>query len=74
MGREILYCIKILTDKDFGLESKELNNPKIRYGARGIVVRGDGKIAIFYKEKMNEYKLSGGGIDDGEDTEIAFKR
>ena len=63
-----------ITDETFGEESKEFNNPKIRKGARGIVQREDGKIAIFCKKNKNEYKLPGGGIDEGEEPEIAFRR
>ena len=44
-----MNCIKILTDEDFGLNRVDFNNPRIRYGARGIIVRNDGKIAIFNK-------------------------
>lgn len=69
-----LKCIKLVTDEDLGLEITELNNPYTRYGARGIVARSDGKIALFYKAKMNEYKLPGGGIDPGEQPIDAFKR
>ncbi len=67
-----MFEIKI-TDKDFGLEEKEMVNPRKRFAARGIVRKGD-KIAIFYKANMNEYKLPGGGLDTGEDAEDGFKR
>ncbi len=63
-----------ITDKLFGKEIKEFNNPYIRYGARGIIKRKDGKIAVFNKVVKNEYKLPGGGIDEGEVPEEAFKR
>ena len=43
-------------------------------GARGIVLRDDGKIAVFNKKTKNEYKLPGGGVDEGESTAEAFKR
>ena len=69
-----LKCIKVITDADFGIEPKPLNNPVTRLGARGIVVREDGKIAVFNKAKMNEYKLPGGRIDPGESPEVAFAR
>lgn len=71
---EDLKCIKLVTDEDLGLPVTPLNNPITRQGARGIVVRSDGKIALFYKSKMNEYKLPGGGIDKGEKPIDAFKR
>lgn len=69
-----MKCIRVLKDEDFGLESVEFNNPSVRYGARGIIIREDGKIAIFNKSNKNEYKLPGGGVDKGEDIKEAFKR
>lgn len=69
-----MSCIKILKDEDLGLESVEFNNPRVRYGARGIIINDLGKIAIFNKSKKNEYKLPGGGIDENESPEEAFKR
>ena len=69
-----LNIIAEITDETFGKESVEFKDPIIRHGARGIVEREDGKIAIFYKTKKNEYKLPGGGMDEGESPEDAFKR
>lgn len=69
-----MNCIRILVDEDFGLKSVEYNNPKIRNGARGIIINSEGKIAVFNKVNKNEYKLPGGGIDDGETPEVAFER
>ena len=69
-----LNCIKVITDADFGITPKPLNNPITRLGARGIIVSSDGKIAVFHKQKKNEYKLPGGGMDPGESPEDAFIR
>ena len=69
-----MECIKKLIDENIGLTSIEFNNPRIRYGARGIIIEKDGKIALFNKTMKNEYKLPGGGIDKGENPEEAFKR
>ena len=69
-----MICIKTLTDEDFGLENLTLNNPRIRFGARGLVFNKDNKIAILNKQLKNEYKLVGGGIEENEDPTIAFKR
>lgn len=66
--------IATITDKDFGLESFSLESPKLRKGARGIVIREDGNIAIFNKSYKNEYKLPGGGIEENENPENAFYR
>lgn len=63
-----------LTDEDVGEKVVEMNNPEIRIGARGIVLRDDGKMAVFYKTNKNEYKLPGGGLEGYETPEDAFKR
>ena len=69
-----MNTIKILTDENFQLQSIPFENPRIRYGARGILLKDDDTIAVFHKTNCNEYKLPGGGIDDGETPEDAFKR
>lgn len=69
-----MECIKILTDNDFGNVPIEFNNPKIRYGARGIIFKDDGTIAVINKKNKNEFKLCGGGIENNELPEVAFKR
>lgn len=69
-----MKCFKILTDEDFGLEIKEMDNPRTRTAARGIIINSDGKIAVLNKQNKNEYKLVGGGIDDEELPDQAFKR
>ena len=51
-----------------------MKNPQLRLGSRGIVIREDGKIAIFNKSNKKEYKLPGGGIEGKEEAEKAFKR
>lgn len=63
-----------ITDKDIGRQPIEMDNPRLRLGARGIVIREDGKIAIFNKSNKNEYKLPGGGLEGKEKPEEAFKR
>ena len=48
--------IAIIKDSDIGYKSSiELNNPKIRYASRGIVIKDD-KIAILNKTNKNETK------------------
>ncbi len=66
--------IAIIKDSDVGYQNKDLNNPEIRYAARGIVINKDGDIAVFNKKKKNEYKLPGGGIEEHEDILEALKR
>lgn len=63
-----------LTDKDIGVEPKEINEYKLRIATRGIVIRDDGKIALQNKNNTNEFKLIGGGIENEEGIENAFKR
>lgn len=69
-----MNIIAEITDEMFGLEQVPFNNPKVRYGARGIVKKENGLIAVFHKKAKNEYKLPGGGIDEGETPEEAFER
>ena len=38
-----------ITDEDIGERTINMENPKLRLGARGIVIREDGKIAVFNK-------------------------
>ena len=69
-----MNTIKVLTDEDIGMKSIEFNSPRIRLGARGIIINDEGNIAVFNKTLKNEYKLPGGGIDEGEEPKEAFKR
>ena len=63
-----------ITDENIGEKTIKMENPKLRLGSRGIVVRDYGKIAVFNKSNKNEYKLPGGGIEEKENKEEAFKR
>ena len=71
-----MNLIKVVTDKEvFGEKClKPLDNPMIRYAARGIVENDNDEIAVFCKRKMNEYKLPGGGMDEGEKPIETFRR
>ncbi len=62
-----------LKDEDLGLQSTLIKNYSIRVASRGIVIK-DNRIAIFCKKEKNEYKLPGGGVEDNESLEEAFKR
>lgn len=46
-----------ITDEDINEKTVSMENPRLRLAARGIVVREDGKIAVFNKSNKNEYKL-----------------
>ena len=68
-----MNIISIIKDSDIGYENSILDNPRIRYASRGIVIKDD-KIAILNKANKNEYKLPGGGIEKKETPEDAFRR
>lgn len=64
-----------ITEQDFGIAPvMSTSEPTIRLGARGIVLNDKGEIALIHKVAKNEYKLPGGGVDDGEDARQAFRR
>ena len=41
-----MNTIKILTDEDFQLQSIPFDNPRIRYGVRGILLNDNDTIAV----------------------------
>jgi len=61
------------TDFDPSYIMGDVSSYATRIAARGIVVDGD-NIALLNVSKLGFYKLPGGGIEDGETPEIAFKR
>lgn len=64
-----------ITDKEIINENPPtFKEEKLRFSSRGIVIKSDGKIAIFYKQKKNQYKLPGGGMENYETPEAAFLR
>ena len=65
---------KIITDTDFGLTPKSLENAVTRSGARGVILDNQGRVAVLFMANIEIYKLIGGGIKDGETPEKAFKR
>ena len=66
--------IDTITDKNIGEESVTVKEFRTRRASRGIILREDGKIAVFNKANKNEYKLPGGGIEGNEEPEKAFLR
>ena len=69
-----MICLKNITDEDLGMKPIKFENPRRRYGARGIIFNDEYKVAILYKENKNEYKLVGGGIEKDEDPVDALIR
>ena len=63
-----------ITDNEIGGTFNDMDSPRLRQASRGIVIREDGKIAVFNKSNKNEFKLPGGGLEDEESPELGFKR
>ena len=61
------------TDFDPSYIMGDVSSYATRIAARGIVLDGE-KIAILKVSKLGFYKLPGGGVEEGETPEIAFKR
>ena len=63
-----------ISDIDIGEEEKMCENPNTRIAVRVILINDENKIAIQHKKNKNEYKLVGGGVEEGESYEEALKR
>ena len=63
-----------ITDKDIGEEEIEMKSPTTRTAVRILLFDNNDRIAILHKKIKNEYKLIGGGVDEGESLEEALKR
>ena len=62
-----------ISDVDIGEKELFCENPNTRTAVRVILINDENKIAILHKKNKNEYKLVGGGVDEGEDFEDALK-
>ena len=51
-----MICIKVITDKDFGIDPITIQDPRLRYASRGIVFK-DNKIAILNKATLAKLLL-----------------
>ncbi|TXK70655.1 NUDIX hydrolase [Paenibacillus sp. N3.4] len=69
-----MELIKRITDSDILDSVPEFMDTISRYGSRGVLVDNMLNIAMMYMSKTNLYKLPGGGVDEGENTEDAFLR
>ncbi len=69
-----MKCLFKITDDDFGIKTKKIDNYNLRLSSRGIIIRSDGKIAIQHKTKKHQFKLIGGGVELNENIVDAFKR
>lgn len=69
------YLLSELGDADFnsGYISPKNIKYELRKAARGILVQNN-KIALLFVSKKNYHKLPGGGVEENESIEEAFKR
>lgn len=70
----IMRLISKVTDIDIGEQAKRMNEPRKRIAVRTILLNEKGEMALLHKAKKNEYKLIGGGVDEGETLNQALKR
>lgn len=68
-----MKCLFKITDDDFGIKTKNIDNYNLRLSSRGIIIRNDGKIALQYKAKKDQFKLIGGGVELNENISDAFR-
>lgn len=54
--------------------SFEWKEYRVRHTARAIIFDADKKIAIMHVKKFSYHKLPGGGVEEGEDIEMALRR
>ncbi|NOU91599.1 NUDIX domain-containing protein [Paenibacillus sp. LMG 31460] len=69
-----MQLIKRITDSDILGGAPEFMDHISRYGSRGVLVDNMLNVAMMYMSKSKLYKLPGGGIDEGENTDVAFLR
>ena len=69
-----MELIKEIYEKDIGYncENTEIAY-KIRKASRSIVLNNLHEVALLYVSKNNYHKLPGGGIEVGENIEVAYK-
>ncbi len=53
---------------------EEVKNYPIREAARAVVLDEEGNVAMLYASKFKYYKLPGGGVEAGEEAEVALQR
>ena len=69
-----MKLFKTIKDADVGslIEDPELF--KDRKASRAVVFDNEGKVALFHSTVKHYHKLPGGGVEDGEDLEVALRR
>ena len=66
-----MNLLKEIKDKEW---PEDQSNLKIREASRGIFIDENDLMPLLFVSKYNYHKLPGGGLDDGEDKEIALVR
>ncbi|MBZ9609862.1 NUDIX domain-containing protein [Clostridium estertheticum] len=70
-----MELIKEIYEKDIGYNYENIDiTYKLRKASRAVVLNNSRKIALLYVSKNNYHKLPGGGIEAGEDRNIALNR
>lgn len=70
-----MELIKEIYEKDIGYNCENIDVVyNLRKASRSIVITELGKIALLYVSNNNYHKLPGGGIEVGEDINIALNR
>ena len=44
-----MKCIKKLTDEDLGLQNVPFHDPRVRLGARGIILNQEKQSSLYFK-------------------------
>jgi 8-oxo-dGTP diphosphatase len=68
-----MLLLKTITDKDI-CGTDELSNASPRIAVRAVLLDVAGQMALIYLGKFGFYTLPGGGVETGEDFELALKR
>jgi 8-oxo-dGTP diphosphatase len=61
-------------DIDPTAQTSQRSTYRVRTAVRAVMADQDGRIALMYAGKKKYYKLPGGGVDEGEDLDIALER
>lgn len=69
-----MKLLKELTNQDFGLKNKKVDEYRLRKAARAVVFDKEGKVAILYASAHGYHKIAGGGVEAGEDIKMALAR
>jgi ADP-ribose pyrophosphatase YjhB (NUDIX family) len=67
--------IALIDQHELGLYDPADKDPSyIRYAVRGVIMDGDGRVALVHFPSIRSYKLPGGPMSDGEDVRPALQR